>query len=65
LFSMKKIAALLKPSNKKTGPCSEGRKWVGVIMKLSKCLIRHHTLKTCRNRGTAPSIFTLTKDGSE
>ena len=67
LFSMKKRAALLRPSNKKTGPCSEGRKWGGVIIKLKlpKCLISHHTMKTCRNKGTAPSILALTKDGNE
>lgn len=67
MFSMKRRTALWKPSNKKTGPCSEGRKWVGVIvkLKLSECLISHHTMKTCRNRGSAPSILTLTEDGSE
>lgn len=67
MFSMNKRAVLLKPSNKKMGPCSEGRKWVGVIikLKLSECLISHHTIKTCRNRGIAPCILTSTQDGSE
>lgn len=62
---MNKRAVLLKPSNKKTGLCSEGRKWVGVIIKLnlSQCLISHHTMKTCRNRGIAASILTSTQDG--
>lgn len=31
---MSKKAVLLKPSSKKMGPCSEGRKWVGVIVKM-------------------------------
>jgi len=64
---MNKRAVLLKPSNKKTGPCSEERKWVGVKIKLkfSQCLISYHTMKTCRNRGIAPCILTSTQDGGE
>lgn len=58
MFSMSKKAVLLKLSNKKMGPYSEGRKWVSVMieMQLSLGLVNHCAMKTCRNGGIVPAF---------